>query len=424
MPITESGVIIRSRKESPGRFQIPEDLRVPSCKRLREIPLRVISTKHALYLAYHVLIRRQRALNGSFFDQEYVAAGMGRTAEQARITCLMEMVEKASASSEEVVARLLNERRRAAPRLDWRLFAPYDPSVRKRLKTWVKTNRDLRVYGQGLCSGKTYEVPAQCVVPWWGDHLDFEDVEAEYDGSGVASGLSDRKDRAMDHALREVLERDAFMLSWRLKRWHCRKLVGDLLAPELKEFLRERRLQADFYDVGDPRLETVVLSLVSREDGSELTCGAACEEHLKPAIQKAFSEAVMLQTTARHIGKTRRHLDPRLFRDSYDHILYGYRKGPLVSRWYRKLSERYSPNSIKRRGPLEDRCRRIFGFEPILIDLTSSSARKADYFVCRILIPGAYRKEWTHQMGFWGGKRLLLSMRSRSDLNRLPHPFG
>jgi hypothetical protein len=75
-------------------------------------------------------------------------------------------------------------------------------------------------------------------------------------------------------------------------------------------------------------------------------------------------------------------------------------------------------------GSLPQRCCKVFSHEPLYVDLTTDAARGAGYFICRVLVPHAFRKEWKHQRAFRGGRRLSANLSCREDLNLRPHPFG
>lgn len=413
-------------------ISFPDDLKVPQVKNFGELLVYPISAKSRIYLSYHSLIRSESGRVSRHLEREYHFAGMGKTPNEARFTCFMEMVERMNSTSwENIVERTFFQDTEKLHKIPWVVLAPYDSHQMNLIRKATKERISYWMKGFGVISKKKYVVPAEAVISGWDEYIGWRGVSPEYDGSGLAAGFLRYKKAVIRRAIREVIERDSVLLSWRIGSWPCLRLNNNLLEHRYEELLKRRSLKVEFYDVGDPRLEPVILALIHRADGTELTCGASCHFNKKKACVKAFSEAIMLRYTARGKLKERGGSPIHVPVTGYDHVVYGYCHGPQVLRWYQSLADQwankgldYSKRKRTKGKSIEKKCKNVFGAEPVFVNLTNKFARRSKLYVCRVLIPNAYRMEISHRKPMFGGRRLLFHLGNPNNLHRLPHPFG
>ena len=418
--ITQTNAIDYTRKNFPSAFL---DSKISHFQR---IPSKIISKEFSLYMGLMSIVHQQENILGHALTQRFEAFGMGQSIEEAQFKCLMEMLEKFSITSTDTIKRHLVRRSMSHPHLDWSLFAPYQSLVVKQMKQDKAHYPCYHVLCEGMISGKKYTVPAECVFPRWNSQIACERHIDEYDGSGIAASLSKNRTYALAHGISEVLERDALMLSWRLRGWPCHIVSESLIDQKIKDYIQLKHLKVELYDVGDPHLIPVIISVLGKKDESEVTIGSSASFDLHQASDKAVTEALMLRDAGRYWSRRGVGDKPKLIAVSYGHIAYGFEHGSQIVNWYRKqaLLSRTISRKRKSLSKLLLGCHQVFGYEPLFIDVTEPQLKKDGYFVCRTLIPNAYRKEWRHQKPFLGGVRLLRLTKKGLGLNKKPHPFG
>jgi len=357
--------------------------------------------------------------------REDVFVGMGLSREAAQFCCFMEMIERCSAMASLTMADRSCVRPAGQPSLHWSQFAPYgddevDATDRRR-RGWP----EYVVNGVGLISGQTQLVPAESVFPNWRFFFATPAQRPESDGVGIAAGFREQRSATIDRALREVLEREAMMLSWRVQRWPVRRLTGELLPVQVRHWLNEQSLDVHLYDVGDPSLCSVVLALIVSHSNDQATVGGSCQENLSGAATKATLEAIMLRASAAALSRQMGAVAPEDIVDSFGHVVWAWQNGESVLAWYREQSQRRSlPRAPHRGHTLLTSCTQVFGYEPVLVDLTDPRLRSSEYEVLRVLIPGAFKKEYRHSQRFAGGARLRSLGAMPQQLHHLPHPIG
>jgi ribosomal protein S12 methylthiotransferase accessory factor YcaO len=246
--------------------------------------------------------------------------------------------------------------------------------------------------------------------------------DGECDASGLAAGTLDEEQRVWRHGLREVLERDALMLAWRLSDWPKIKLDTNIVGDHLSGFCQDSSLEIRLYEIGDPSLVPVVLCLL-RDPRGGLTCGSACEEDVEHSVQKAVLEAIMLWHVMREDPLTVSLGSP--ISTSVDHVRYAWQNADRVWHWFENLPTRMYEVEDRRTDGLLERCRAVFfGAEPVLLDLSASQSGWSSFYVCRVIQPHAFRKEWDASSPFLGGKRLNSRMSNLTHVNLSPHPYS
>jgi ribosomal protein S12 methylthiotransferase accessory factor len=392
---------------------------------------------------------RCAALVGAGGEQR--GAGAGATIEAARAAAIGEAVERYSACytdvADSIVATARELGRRAVDPDRFALFAPeqyarrrfpYEPFTRDTPVAWVR--------GWALPDGAPAYLPAQLVYLGW--RLDpRESCIARSTSNGLACHAT--LEEAALSGLLELIERDAFMitwgarLSWPLLTWH-----GDL---ELTRF--ERRcigptgLRVSAVDLSSVWNVPVVLGVArSRLPGeAPLGVGAGAATTVRRAVEKAFDEAVRVRSWARSI----RYDDPDgssipeagAIREFDDHIrYYAYdanagRASFLDASGDRRHIGEVSPVAgVTVRAHLDALCERLErqSASAYVVDVTAPDIATAGLRVAKVVAPELCPLDAEHAARLLGSRRLYdvparLGLRPRplrfDDLNPDPHPF-
>ncbi len=299
--------------------------------------------------------------------------------------------------------------------------------------------------GVDLETGEPAWIPAELVYL---SDLDSPDgVRIGYaTSSGLACGVS--FDEALERALLELLERDAFMIAW----W--RRLSLPRLDWSRHEWMEavDRRYFAPTglvymaLDLSWVHDLPIVAGVVRGAPGSgaALGVGAAANSSIEQAWWRALAEAFASRSACRKL----RLLEPeRRYADDGsdvvgfdDHIrFYGDddRAQIASSLWSSAETRRPAhaaalpddPN--ERRGVILERIRRA-GSRAFAIDVTAPDVASGGLHVVRAVAPGLCPLDAAHECRFLGAPRLLHPSKrdiltppiSRiEDLNPFPHPF-
>jgi ribosomal protein S12 methylthiotransferase accessory factor YcaO len=195
-------------------------------------------------------------------------------------------------------------------------------------------------------------------------------------------------------------------------------------------------VEVELYDVGEPRLVPVVVAVLSRPDGSQLTLGSAAGWDVRRAAERAVCEALMLQWTLARCSATTAGWDQPT--SSLEHVLAAARRGPAVRDWYRRQAQ-----GFRRCGPIPpaadgsepaslvafaEQVRKHLGGEVVKVHLGAELTRDSGWSVQRVLISGAQPRESDSRSMHLGGRRLLEANRkwnrSAEPLQQVAHPFG
>ncbi|MGZ8782867.1 MAG: YcaO-like family protein [Gaiellaceae bacterium] len=318
---------------------------------------------------------------------------------------------------------------------------PYRPFTSDTRVPWVD--------GVDLITGETVWLPAELVF--------LADVRPGAAGtigyatsSGLACGTS--ADDALERALFELLERDAFMLAWR------RRLSPPHLDwsghPELQAIddrcFRPTGVRCVALDLSSLHSLPIVVGVVlAPGSGAALGVGAAANARVEDAWSRALAEAFASRSACRKL----RLLDPERRYDNDgsdvagfdDHIrFYGddERADQAAFLWessdVRPVSdvESLPGEASGRRAALVARIE-LAGSRAFAVDVTSPDVAAAGLHVIRAVAPGLAALDAAHPYRFLGAPRLLeplpqqLSGRdiltppvlTTDDLNALPHPF-
>lgn len=373
--------------------------------------------------------------------------GSGRSREDAIGAAVGEAVERYSASyvpRERLVEATAAELgSRAADPASFALFADSQharPGFPYSLFT--EHTRILWVDGVDLGTGEQAWLPAELVF--------LSDLApGTRIGYSTSSGLacSASADDALERALLELLERDAFMLAW----W--RRLSPPLLDwsghAELRalddRYFRPTGLAYSALDLSWVHDLPIVAAVVRAPgSGAALGVGAAANETVGQAWWRALAEAFASRSACRKL----RLLDPeRLYAADGsdvvtfdDHIrFYGDDERAEQASFLWSSDEERPMSAVRplprlareRRAALLERIGRA-GSRAFAVDVTAPDVASAGLHVVRAVTPCLCSLDAEHSNRFLGSRRLLhlsendiLTGRVRrvDDLNPLPHPF-
>jgi len=372
--------------------------------------------------------------------------GSGRSTTEARTAAIGEAVERYSACFVDREALVVTTARRLGARaVDPSRFALFTArQLRSPGFRYVPFDLDTElawIEGVAPPDGEPAWLPAQLV------HLAGHEHEPQI-ARATSSGLACHASRAVavESALLELLERDAFMITWKARlTFPLLEWDGNLRLAQFElSFLRPTGLQwrvvnlSAFWDV--PCAAAVVRS---RAAGSApLGVGAAAGATIERAVTKALDEAARVRTWAdalHRLGQTAP--DPCDIRDFDDHI-----------RFYADPANAdgvaFLDASTQRRGTdripalpgasaderVEAICRRLArrGTSAYSVDVTSPDVRDAGLTVVRAIAPELCALDVEHDAPTLGGRRLYdepfrLGLRRRpltkDEINPDPHPF-
>lgn len=265
--------------------------------------------------------------------------------------------------------------------------------------------------------------------------------------TGLACGRS--RDDSLLRGLCEVVERDAFVITW-LNRLTMPRVDIGTSAPLIR--LYSDRLQRDglAYVLIDTTTDLPIpsfLCVLIDESTSPpmISTGGASAVDPVQAATKALIEAVQTREWARFLGRMGKKRtfasdfsDVRSFEDHV--VLYAY--GDMVSALAFLLNGQLVSlrdgdaitTAEEDAGDLESVVALLGtrGLDVIAVDLTAPDVDQSGYCVTKVLVPGLQPLEGDHMQRFLGGSRLYevpveLRLRANAasleDLNPYPHPY-
>ena len=289
--------------------------------------------------------------------------------------------------------------------------------------SWLEANR--------VTTGEKAWVPASAVFPHW---IPPQDEERFFHSNGIGLAAHEALDRALLSATRELVERDVCTLAWRIPGWPVWELeTSAFLSPRVAEATKRNALSVRLFASCSPTLPPALIALVFRgSDYEELTCGTSCGELNNSTAEKALSEAMMLQWTARQFDGKRDSVTSEIPTTFLDHVLWAFHHGPDVVHWFRSQADK---NRLQRIPPSPNTLVGLAeGIEnnakaPLLfVDLTNDLSTQVGMHVVCAINANLMRPEMDGTLPYLGGSRLLDMVEKwkiqGETLNLLPHPFG
>jgi ribosomal protein S12 methylthiotransferase accessory factor len=323
------------------------------------------------------------------------------------------------------------------------------PRLRGRLAYFDDDSRLHWVWGWSLTHDRARLVPAALV--YLGYRSDPEEASIGSNAStGLAAGLT--QEAAILSGLYEVVERDAFALSWLFRQVRHKVVVDDaeLRARLRSAFAVDRSdVRLDLFDLTCDISISSVLAILRRpaEFGPALCLGAASRLSPRDAARKSLLELGQGLPYLRVLRSQNKNWAAREdFSDltSFDHHLMLYNERPELAAaalaFYDSAGEELMSaipdrSTGRLKGDVEC-CVGLLaqaGYEVIVVDLTTPDLQQAGFSVVRVLVPGLVPLHGDHNLPYLGVARLRevpwrLGWVDRAQdpltvLNPLPHPF-
>lgn len=379
--------------------------------------------------------------------------GSGLTREAARGAAIGEGLERYCSSVFDPddllfgTFRALSQSHRIIPPERYALFHPEQPLE---IAHFDRDTPIAWVWGFSLTAQEPVLVPASLIyIPYYPK---LKEQGEQVIGPAVSSGLACAQsyDEALLKGICEVVERDAFMITW-LDRLPMPQ-VNFESHPELHRLYHDRlkRNGLSYTLINmttDIDIPSFLCILVDDMRSPAMICvGGAANLNPVHAASKAMMEAVQTREWAKYLGENHTFSFASDFRDIRtfeDHVaLYAYgdmgtaveflvganlERAPLIDCWE-------SQTRGSSAADLETALRTLSaaGVEAVAIDLTTPDVADCGYCVTKILIPEFQPLYADYLHRFLGGTRLYevpqrlgyaSAPRGIADLNPFPHPF-
>jgi ribosomal protein S12 methylthiotransferase accessory factor len=382
---------------------------------------------------------------------KHLGAGSSSSRPAARAAAIAEAVERYSACDSDgapvVLATAAELGPRAVAPARFALFSEVQHSATGfQFARFDELTPVAWVEGLSLPDGAAAYLPAQLVYLGWSLRPGEQRI-ARSTSNGLACRASFAD--AVLTGLLEVLERDAFMITWKARiswprlRWNP---DGALAAFE-RRYVRPTGLRVAAIDLSAFWNVPCVLGVARATAAGEapLGVGAGAATEVERAVEKALDEAVRVRSWARAI----RTADPHgahvpqadEVRDFEEHIRYhAYDEHAAAADFLdscadsRDVCEVPGVEGETARAQIAAVCARLEarGASAYAVDVTSPDVRAAGLRVAKVVAHELCPLDVEHGARHLGGRRLYdepvrLGRRAgplrESDLNREPHPF-
>ncbi len=377
--------------------------------------------------------------------------GAGVNRKAARAAAIGEAAERYSAAfvpSASIVRATARELGGGAvPPESFALFS--EAQYRRKSFPFQKFTRDTPVswtQGFSLPGGEPALLPSQLVYLRDG-RVGSSEIPIGY---ATSNGLAcaPTLEEALLGGLLEVLERDAFLLTWHgrlsLARldWSSHRELLDLE----ERYCTPTGLRYELVDLGTfHNVPTVAAVVRGRPPCGAFAVGAACHPTIEVAWRKALSEAFSVEAWARALVRA----DPtRTFRPDFDdirvfadHVHFyadaaraaraGFLDGSPKTRPVAEIEPLVGGDVRTQIEGLTSRIERS-GQVAYAIDVTSPDVHEAGLRVAKVIVPGFCQLDADYRYRFLGADRLLTAawrcgLRDApltvEELNKDPHPF-
>lgn len=301
--------------------------------------------------------------------------------------------------------------------------------------TWVPAAR--------IRDGEPRFVPACLVyIPYVPRLVEHSDMVALSVSSGQACHSD--ADLALLSGLYEVIERDAFMLTWvrRLPPTRLNYRDDPVVGPWFDRYFADSSLTFDVFrlrsDIAVPSVLCVARGI--HHQGPFACVGASCRLDESEAVRKAIVEAAQGAVWVRDLIDTKPHWehgpDYANVRDFEDHVrLYGD-PGMLehldflyVDEWD-GLAPAPTVTGLRAQREQVLDCLEAVGLQALVVDITTRDVADAGLVVLRVLIPGSVQLYSVHGLPNFGARRyhtvpprLGFDADIHRSYNPVPHPF-
>jgi thiazole/oxazole-forming peptide maturase SagD family component len=305
------------------------------------------------------------------------------------------------------------------------------------------------MWGWSLTHDRPRLVPAALVYLGYDPGADEVSIGSNA-STGLAAGLT--REGAILSGLYEIIERDAFALSWAFRQARGKVRVDDegLRARMRSSFALDRPgVRLDLFDLTLDIPVPTLFAVMRRgaEFGPALCLGAAARLSPRDAVRKSLLELGQGLPFLRSLrAQSTEWVKRDDFSDvvSFDHHLMLYNQRPNFAAeelaFYdaapeEPLSSLADRSTGRLKGDVE-RCIDLLGqagHEVIVVDLTTPDLHETGFAVVRVLVPGLIPLNGDHNLPYLGVARLREAPwrlgwveRDRDPLtalNPVPHPF-
>lgn len=415
-----------------SKLGIITDIKTQSTS-FKGIPIYIAVSSTTDYSIYHPDLFAQSNSGAGFDKRSAEYSAVGESIERLAAGCYNDEMRLMSWSDmKEEAVRPENFILFSKEQYESHLF-PYRPFTSDTPVNWLKSI--------DLMTGTAVYIPAACVkLPYKAASGEARITPAI--STGLALGRS--KEQAILSSIFEVVERDAFSVSWLLQLPPNRRLnVEDYL--EGYELASEEHYICNAYDITVSDLFTTVVVTIHNCHSSHFMIGAATRFTVEEAIKKAFLEAVQ--------GITYVDMLVNLYKDHHLITNFNYintfQKHAAFYSLYPEvktnvnyfLDEQYSFKEMRTSAfngentpgmndqeklELAVHTLQKAGFKAYYADLTNNELEQLGVHASRVIIPGLHSLHGSHQFRFLDERRLN-DIRDRyswnGGINSFPHPF-
>ena len=285
--------------------------------------------------------------------------------------------------------------------------------------------------GHDLISGKRMSILADFIF------FPFKHKFQYFFGNTSGTAAYFNKDGAIQNAVLEIIERDAFMIHHLIKP-EVKKVRQDSLPEDILKRIRKLEKEGFVVSVYDYTLDLtpVVFCHIISDEYTFSTCSACADFDIAKALDHALmeSETSVLHRLRFSYNKTIR---PQDVSSPEDHALLYSQKG-----FYKKSKPNVSGEidfnklgaDVSKNWEELLQCFKMKGYN-VIIHTMKTDPRTAEHdeehFIVRALVPGLIPLTFGYNSEPYGlpriyemGSRLLGKTITFSDLNRMPHPYN
>ena len=386
------------------------------------------------------------------FSTDFRAGGSAPARDAAVAAALGEVAERYSASwiPDDLVLATAEEL--AGRAVDPERFALFHPSQYKRpsfpFKPFARNTRLLWTLGVELPSLELAYLPAQLVYLRWRSAAETGEQPIGYSTSnGAACGATFAE--AVLRGLLELVERDAFMLTWygRLSLPRLDSSADLELAAFEERYFRPAGVRYQTVDLSAFHDVPTVVGVVRgcSGDGAPLAVGACAAQSVAAAWKNALAEAFAVRAWARamtHEGRTAAFAADFSDLDSFDdHILFyaseaNARQADFLdgSPDLREVGDVTPLKGMTVDDQITGLCQRLAasGVTAYAVDVTAPDVAAAGLRVAKVVAPELQPLDVAYDGRFLGGGRLYArafelglaaAPATFDELNPYPHPF-
>ena len=260
---------------------------------------------------------------------------------------------------------------------------------------------------------------------------------------GNSSGVAghDTQEMAIENAILENIERDAFMVTWfnYIKREKIRNSSMPSYIRERIKNLENARFRVSVVNISYD-LSPVIMVTISRESPPFLSCSTASGFDVEQTINKALMEVEASAYCHLRDGPSRKILTPREVKRTMDHGSYYENTHRIrdVEFLFGNQEKEINMSHVKednKANSIQDIIIKIneYGMQVLIADLTKGvEFSKLKTKVVRAIIPGMVPINFGHGIESLGTPRITSlpvkcgifdQAKESEDLNTAPHPF-